>query len=257
MARKPMTAEEKKAWGAKMKAARAAKQQAQTVTENIESNPPKEIADQNDVSALLKRIEELEQRQFFGQPQPNNQPNQSTPVVTRQVVTKFSFKPQDYPDPRDRFFEEAKLKLKGFTKDWWDLDWRIERVNYEEDGQKYAAPRFELDLVRIMEDETTGEPSNQRYTVCRGMFFEDPDSFVAIANQHGLEVPEDLFKPFMDEMRYLTMRDWLLEAFYPPKPNQNKINKKELVIGNRLVEVFEINSEQSETMPFGQLKTKL
>lgn len=232
---------EAKAIGERLKAARAAKKTAEQIrTPEI---------DQNDVSALLKRIQELEQKQFFAPTAPVS--------TTRTVITKYSFNPKDYPDPRDRFFEESKLRLKGFTRDWFDLGWEVAKVNYEEDGQKMVAPRFELELYKIMEDEETGEPTNKRYTICRGLFFEDPDSFVSIANQHGLNVPESLHNEFLDEMRYLMMRDWLLEAFYPPRSTQAKKNKKEVVIGNRLVEVFEINSENSETMPFSQLTKKL
>jgi hypothetical protein len=219
---------EAKAWGEKMKAARAKK-------DNVE-----ETIDQNDVSALLKRIEELEQKQFFNQP--------SVPT-TKTVVTKFSFNPQDYPDPRDKLFEEPRLKLKGFNKDWWDLGWEIQKVTYEEDGIKLAAPRFLLELYRVIEDEVTGEPSNKKYLRKRANFFEDADAFLAIAEQHGITIPETFHKTFMDEMRYMSLRDWLVDFFYPSRVLNDKHEKVETVIDNRLVPVYEINSDVNNPAP--------
>jgi hypothetical protein len=58
-------------------------------------------------------------------------------------------------------------------------------------------------------------------------------------------------------MRYLRMRDWLMEAFYPPKP-QVVQGRHEEVIGNRVVEVFTVNQEVGNgtpTMPFSSLNT--
>lgn len=223
---------EAKAWAAEMKAKREAKQQEP----KEEVSPSTEIIHDDNVNALLKRIEELEKRQFFP-------PQSSAPPMTpRTVVTKYSFNPADYPNPVERFFTESKLKLKGFTKDWWDVGYEVQKVNYEEDGTKYVAPRFKLELYRILEDEETGEPSVSRFTRKIGLFFEDPDSFLEIASQHGLNIPESFEKEFMDEMRYLTMRDWLVDIFYPPKSTDKKSNKVETVIGNQLVEVFEVSS---------------
>lgn len=234
---------EAKAWAAKMKAKREAKK--------VEDPTPPQI-DQNDVGALLRRIEELEKQRFFQEPQPQ--------VTARGIVgtvTRYSVDPKDYPDPRERLANEPKLEQHAFKHNF-ELDWDVGVSSYQtKDGINMREPRFHLNLLRIIMDEDTGEPTNKRYTVCKGVFFEDPDAALVVAREKGLEIPEYAEKPFLDEMRYLQMRDWVLEAFYPPKPNQNKINKTETVIGNRLVEVFEINSEQAETIPFGQLKTKL
>jgi hypothetical protein len=251
MPKKDMSPEERKAWGEKMKAAREAKK-AETVTAPPAEPPetPEENVDQNDLRALLKRIEELESQKFF----PKDTP---TTPTSKTVVTKFSFNPKDYPDPRERLFTEPKLTLKGFNKDWWDLGWEVQKVNYEEDGVKLAAPRFLLEIYRIMEDEETGEPSAKRYVAKKGNFFEDPDSFLVIAEQHGHVIPESFTGEFMNEMRYLAMRDWLVDFFYPPNNTEKKSNKTETVIGNRLVEVFEISSEESSAIPFAQLKNKL
>ena len=114
-----------------------------------------------------------------------------------------------------------------------------------------------MELNRIVMDEDTGDPTNGRYTICRMVFHEDPDAALVVARENGVNIADFEERAFLDEMRYLRARDWLLEAFYPPKPSQPKKNKKEMGIGGKLVEYFEINSESSEPMPFGELNTKL
>jgi len=215
---------EAKEWAKKMKEARSKK----------EATSPSQ--DNNDVAALLKRIEELEARNFFTQP------------VQQQVksVTKASTSVKDYPDPRERLYNEEKLNLKDFNKNWWFLDWRVAKVNYDKDSVHYVEPRFELELWKWLEQDDGTPSTTKRYKICVGNFFEDHDSFVQIASEKGIEIPEHLEQAFFDEMRYLTIRDWLIDCFYPPKPAQAKTNKTETVIGNRLVEVVEINSADTE-----------
>jgi hypothetical protein len=275
MPKRNWTPEQKKAWGEKMRLAREAKASAsaehrRSAAEKIEVSPsPPEIntGGEETISALMKRIDELEKRQFFSPAQVTPvlgaQPQSSTvgAQVTMQgvvgTIVKYSTNPKDYPDPRDRLFSEPKLSLKGFNRDWWDLEWEVSRVNYDtKDGLHMSEPKFQIRLIRIVEDEN-GEPSNKRYILWKGTFFEDPEAAIAIAAEKGLEIPEELQKSFLDEMRYLRMRDWLTEAFYPPKPSQQKMNKTETVIGNRLVEVYEINSVNTEEIPFEKLTKKL
>jgi hypothetical protein len=275
MPRKKMTPAERKAWGEKMRLAREAKAspnaqpqvtpedsapaQISEELETSDSAPEVNTQGEDTVTQLLKRIEELEKRQFFQQPVPPVAPGaQVTSGGIVGTVTKYSINPKDYPDPRDRLFEEKRLQLKGFNRDWWDLEWIVGRVNYEtKDRVNTVEPKFQLRLIRIIEDPETGEPSNKRYTLWKGTFFEDPQAAIQVALDHGFEVSEQMEKAFLDEMRYLRMRDWLLEAFYPPKPSQQKINKTETVIGNRLVEVYEINSQESATIPFQNISKKL
>ena len=237
MPRKQMTPEERKAFGQKMKAARAAK-----------STKKEPTVDTDNVTALLKRIEELEQRQFFTPPP-------SAPAVAVRSITKFSVDPNDYPDPRERLANEPRLEEHAFKKNY-ELSWKVGRVNYDSNGVHYLEPKFQIELWGIYRDPETGEQTNKRYKIHKATFFEDPTAAVQLAHEKGLDTT-NLEREFMDEMRYLSMRDWLMECFYPAKPTGQKSNKKEEVIGNRLVEVFEINSETAETIPFSQLRTRL
>lgn len=274
MPKKNMTPAERKAWGEKMKAAKAAKAQEKTLaSENIQNpyppqpvevsqSAPEQLNSETELDQLRRHVQELEQLIRGGQlgqavpAQPQAQVTPQGGIVG--TVTKFSVKLSDYPDPRDRLFDEQKLKLKGFNRNWWDLDWTVTPVKYDtRDGIHVIEPKFQLRLIRILEDEETGEPSAKRYTLWKGTFFEDPEAAMQVAFDAGIDVPANMEKAFLDEMRYLRMRDWLLEAFYPPKPSQSKTNKVEAVIGNRLVEVYEINSTNSETIPFKNLRSKI
>lgn len=230
-----LAAREKFAQAARERAAKrkAEKEQPQGDMPGVNVPTPSQ-PDTNDVEKLWAYIKELEQKAFFPQAQ--------QPVAPVRAITKYSVAAGDYPDPRQRLFAEQRLILKNFVPQWWALEWKVDKVFYDKDGVKYTEPRFTLELWHIMENEA-GEPSDKRYKVCSGMFFEDPDSFMTVAEEKGLEVPPSLQKEFMDEMRYMIIRDWLFECFYPPKPTTQQTNRTETVIGNRLVEVVEINSE--------------
>jgi hypothetical protein len=226
----------------------------------VEVSPPDDSAQENtktdDVAALWAYIKELESRQFFQQAPPVQQ----TAQVTSQGIVGTTVKyndPKSYPDPRDRLFQEPRLTIQGFNRDWWDLEWAVSAFRWQgKDNLWFSEPKFDLQLIRIVPDEE-GMPSKRRYVLHKVTLFEDPDAAMQVANQYGLEVPEHLEQAFLDEMRYLRIRDWVLESFYPPKPTQQKMNKVETVIGNKLVEVYEINSAESTEVPFQNLDKKL
>lgn len=210
-------------------------QSAQPESAEVQAQPTPAQPDANDVDLLGQRIAELERLLSLQAPAPQQ------PFTPVRSITKYSVNAKDYPDPRDRLFQEPKLVLKNFNTTWWSLEYKVDRVQYDKDGVHYVEPRFTLELWHIIEDEETGEPSNKKYKVCSGMFFEDPESYIIVANERGIDVPEEIQGQFCDEMRYLAQRDWLVEAFYPPKP-QKASTRTEQVIGNVLVEVVEINS---------------
>lgn len=221
-----------------------------------------DIVQNDDIKVLLNRVAELESR--LNLPPQNTTPQAYSPA---KVVTKFSLNPKDYPDPRVRLSEEARLAKFAFPLNY-ELDWEIQRVNYEDGGVKYVAPRFVLKLLGKVIDEDTNEPKKtydpqtkdwkeQRYIIRQGIFLEDPESYIYVANQNGYDVPETVQQDFIDEMRYLTMRDWLFGWFFPQLPDNKKQNKQEQVIGNRVVEIYEVSSESGSKIPFDQLTQKL
>lgn len=245
MAKAKKGSPEAKAWAEKMKAAReAAKEANKEVKATPEPTPsePEDVESSNeDVSALLKRIEELEQRQFF------------SPQVQQAVkaITKYSINPKDWFDPTPRLADEPRLQEHAFKQNYV-LKWEVGRVNYQKDGVNYTEPKFKLELWRWVRDSETNELTQKQFRRKKGTFFEDPDAAIQMAIDRGHEIDDTLQKPFLDEMRYLRMRDWLFEIFYPiPAKPQDGV--REEVIGNTLVPVMEISSVDPQNIPFDKL----
>lgn len=257
MPKKQLTEEQRKALGERLKLARAAKaEKAKQSPSQVAPEPKEQILSHEDIGSLIKRLEELEKREFM-----RNLPQQQTPQVSPHgsligTFEKYILDPKHYPDPRERLADEPRLRRFAF-KENYELEWLIESTRYEtKDRINTVEPKFTLELNYVIHDEDTGEKTNGRYTLRRAIFHEDPQAAIFVARENGIEVDESNEKAFLDEMRYLRMRDWLLGVFYQPKP-QPKKNKKDMVIGGKLVEYFEINSQDSETIPFAQLKNKV
>lgn len=238
MPKKKMTEEEKKAWGAKMKAAREAKKETPEAKDEIISQ---------DYSDLVRQINELKEQLNSVQSTPQAAPNGLIGTTTRYIIDAAH-----YPDPRERLAAEPRLKRFAFDENY-ALDFKIDKVRYQTvDGRWMQEPKFMIELQGVIRDKQ-GDATKKRSILKRATFHEDPQAAVTIANEQGLEVDESNQKNFLDEMRYIRMRDWLLEAFYPPVNTDTKSRKQEVVINNKLVEVFELNSVDSQEIPFNQL----
>ncbi len=163
---------------------------------------------------------------------------------------RYRVEPNYYPNPTERLSDEPRLQRFAF-KDNYELAWEVQLSQYETaDHIRTKEPRFLLKLIVKVYDDISGELTNRRFVILKGIFHEDPDAAIYIANQNGIAVDVENERDFLNEMRYLRFRDWLLEAFYPtPPPPSN--NKREVVIGNKLVEVYEVNSTTSESMAAG------
>lgn len=266
MTRRKWTDEERKAQAERMRAL-----QARRAHQDVDEKPATEVVapklepsqsatedmqGESELDQLKRHVKELESLIRAQAPQGQQGP-QVTSGGVRGTLVKFTLDPKSYPSPVDRLFEERTLTIQGFNRDWYDVEWEVGRVNYPtKDGLNVTEPKFQVRLVKIIPDEE-GMPSKKRFIFHKMTFFEDPDAAIQVAQQYGLEVAEELQKNFLDEMRYLRVRDWVRESFYPPKPVQKRMNKTEQVIGNRLVEVFEANSEDSTKIPFDQINKKL
>jgi len=254
MPKKDWTPEERQAFADKMKKAREDKL---TGGNPVLSNEPieeeKVTIYRSEFDEIKRQIEEIKNNdvgKVLAQLLSNQAPKAQGLIGTTE---KYSVNPADYPDPRERLANEQKLQQFAF-KYHYELGWDIKVVGYETiDKRRMEEPQFILKLIRIVLDEDTQEPTNKRFIVCQLIFHEDPTAAIAIANQNGLPVDKENEKEFLDEMRYLRMRDWLFESFYPPRRTDIQ-GKKEMVIGNKLVEVYEINSEGSAQIPWDKLK---
>lgn len=251
MPKKNMSPEERKAWGEKMKAARAAKK--------LETKEPE--VNTEDYQALLRRVRELETNFKNAEAQGRQaefQADRGVQVGNRGNLVgsfeKYILDKSHYPDPRERLSHEARLQRFAFLVNN-TLNWDVSTTNYQtQDGVNVREPRFKLELVSLHRDDD-GELNGEAHIIRTMIFHEDPDTAMTIANEQGIEVGNDQ-KSFLDEMRYLRMRDWLLDCFYP-KPAATNKKKREEVIGNRVVEVYEINSQDSQAIPFGDLSGKI
>lgn len=253
---------------AKMQAARRKNQNPQNQTSPSETQaeanpaptPTNHSAPDPDVSDLQRQIEELKQMMALNQAFMQGQQSAQGPQVSRGrlvgTVEKYSTNFKDYPDPRERLASESRLQRIAFPQNY-ELNWEVAETTYEtRDGLTQKEPKFTLTLNRIVLDDD-GEPTNGRYSICRMVFFEDPSTAVTMANANGLPINDENELDFLNEMRYLRMRDWLFECFWPKGITGNVSNKKEMAIGGKMVEYFEVNSEGSSEIPFGNLKSKV
>lgn len=245
MPKKNMTPEERKAWGEKMKKAREQKK----LNEQIINTP--DPSTDPDYQTLLKQIQEAHQAiaELRRQQVPNSGVDMAGGRLTG-TYERYRVDPNFYPDPTPRLRQEKRLSRFAFD-DNYELKWEVQLSQYETiDHIRTKEPRFVLSLIVKVYDDETGELTNRRFVILRGVFHEDPDAAIAIARDNGIEVDENNERDFLNEMRYLRFRDWLLEAFYPTPPPPSS-NKKEVVIGNKLVEVYEVTSDKPESMAKG------
>lgn len=204
------------------------------------------ISGQDDVSELRKQIEELKnmQWQLMAQNMGTQAPGSAQVGVNGMTgtVDRFDMNFELYPDPSDRLRDEQKLQRFAFRINY-ELEFKVSEVAYTTiDKVRMREPKFTLELIRIVMDEDTGEPTNGRYSVARLTLHEDPDTALILAREMGMEVDGENEISFLNEMRYIRMRDWLLDCFYPPKV-EVKTQRRQTVIGGRLVDYWEKNTE--------------
>lgn len=267
MARK-WTEEEKKAASEKAKARRAqmlAEQAAVVTTQNdpveaqaLTPEPKVTNSPETPSDELLRQA--IEAISMLAQLQAANGGANNGPQVRNGKLTgtveKYAVDPSLYPDPSDRLREEPRLQRFGF-KENFDLRWTVTTTEYTTiDNIRMREPKFILDLVRVVFDEETGIPTGGRYVEYRLISHEDPDSSLMVARANHINVDDYDERDFLNEMRYIKMRDWIMSCFYKAKPGSNT-NRREMVINGKVVEYFEVNSEDSAKIPFDNLGTKL
>lgn len=174
------------------------------------------------------------------------------------TIDRFSVKKSDYEDFTPRLMEDQTLVRFGFKENYY-LDYNWEVVRYETiDHVWMQEPKITIDLNRKEFDETTGELTGRIFKMYRIIIHEDPNTAVWVARNNGITVPDDPEgeQAFLNEMRFLQVRDWLRECFMPKKPTSHS-SRREMVVNGRVVEYFEVNSEESQSLPFTSLNSKL
>lgn len=236
----------------------ADKARSEAMKAKLNEEPQQDAKSNLDVNDLQKQIEELKSTltNLTNATQTTPQSPQGPTVTSRGIVgiqEKYVMDPDYYPDPTDRLSKEARLQPFAFNENF-EVNFECAPIRpYEtKDGRLVTEPQFTLRLIRKVRDDDTGELTNSRYVLRKGIFFEDPQTAVMIAKDNGIDFSALPERDFLNEMRYIRFRDWLLDGFFPPKSDQKILNKHEVVIDNRLVEVYEMNSERPE-----DIKSKL
>jgi hypothetical protein len=137
----------------------------------------------------------------------------------------------------------------------YEMDYSVAVSQYENKGINYKEPKFQIKLNRVVLDDQ-GEATPKRYIARQLVFHEDPQAALVIARDNGVEVDKSDEKHFLDEMRYLRVRDWLFDIFWP-KPTQASEKIKEEVIGGRLVQVFTKNSEDTAKIDYDKISSRM
>lgn len=181
-------------------------------------------------------------------------------------VDKYLVDPENYPDPTPRLSQEQRLQSIAFNHNY-ELDYQFSVRPYEtKTGLNMREPEFTVTLNRIVLDDQGNRvkvlnPKNnkmeeKRYRARRMMFHEDPQAALVIARDNNLDVDKTDEKTFLDEMRYLRVRDWLFGVFWP-QTAQAAPEIREEAIGGTIVQVFTKSSEDSIQVDFDKLKTKM
>jgi len=237
-----------------------------------EVKPPTESQDEtitigkSELEDLKRQIAEIKSSQTLNQPQQQS-PQFGASGNLIGVFEKYIVDPSNYPDPSERLYNEPGLKRyrDSFKHDYF-LVWKVETSQYEtKDGRNVKEPKFTLELWVNMFDEdgdlqkdSLGRVKRFRYKTF--VWHEDPQAAIVVARENGLDIKEwddttidRSQKAFLDEMRYLRVRDMLLDGFFPKKAESTQRTREE-VIGNRLVEVRAFATEASTpTLSFDEI----
>jgi hypothetical protein len=250
MPKKEWTDEERKAFAAKMAASR---QKKATVTPETETT----VSNEDTLEAMKAQIEELKQLVFKSQ-KPTEAP-QGAQITAQGLIgtfNKYNTDPNYYPDYSERLAAEPRLARFAFGENW-ELEQSVSLSSYTTiDNRRISEPKFTIQLIGKVFDDN-GDDTSQRYVRKQMIWHEDPDSALVVAKENGLKVEDYQEKEFLDEMRYIRVRDWLLENWYSAPNTVKKSKTRQQVIGNQVVDVYEVSSTNTASIPFGSLKGKV
>lgn len=248
MAKKEWTDAERKAFGDKMRAARRAKNvtevkdepklQEEAPKSETQGNSPKQITlDEDKFNALMDRLAKLEEPRTVTESVAAPQPGLDQFGKPIGVIQRYSVDPANYKDPREALGQIPELQRFAFNQNYV-LDWDIDQLIYETKyGTSFADPKFTLVLWKKMFDPETGEPSGKRILIQTGIFFEDPAASVKEAAALGLPIDNANSREFLEQMRFLRYKQWLLDIFNPKRPTNTAKNYTEMVVDNKIVRV--------------------
>lgn len=271
MPKKDMTPEERKAWGAKMRAAREAKKEPkQPPKVPKEDAPGIDMQDDINLKTLQRQLDEVMETNallkaaVLGQNNGDSVGVKGTQLVGE--VDKYLVDEANYPDPTPRLSQEARLQTIAFGHNY-ELDYEFKVRSYEtKTGLNMREPEFTVTLSRIVLDDQgnrvkilnpkSGRLEEKRYRAKRLMFHEDPQAALVIARENNLDIDKSDERVFLNEMRYIRVRDWLFDVFWP-RPADQRSEIQEEAVGGTIVQFFTKSSEDPSNVDFDKLDTKI
>ena len=278
----------RKKFGEQARARAAAKKQGVATPTTPESQVPEQepvkdiglddtpnIQTEQNYDELAKQLKETQETMALlkaallagGGAEPQSQPNQNFSVGNGRMVgevEKYLVDPALYPDPTPRLAMEPRLAPLAFDYNY-ELDYEVSVTNYEtKAGINMKEPRFKVTLYRILLDDQgervkvmskDGKLQDKLYIARQMYFHEDPQAAMVIARDNNILIPEEDQARWLNEMRYIRVRDWLFDIFWP-KAAQAEREIREEVIGGQLVRTFYRNSEEPGGIPFDKLSNK-
>lgn len=167
---------------------------------------------------------------------------------------KYVLDQANYPSPVERLSAESRLLPLAFAYNYHLTYVFTTRQYNTAQGVNTIEPEFTVELLRfkLNDDGTRKQIQNPRtkkmqdeaYRVRRLIFHEDPQTAMTMAHENNIDIDKDDERNFLNEMRYLRVKDWLFDIFWPAGSQDQSVISEE-VIGNQLVEIVAVNSEQS------------
>lgn len=225
-----------------------------------------------DLNTLQKQLDEVMETNALLKAAILGQNNQNAPGLgigrnnnLLGEVDKYLVDPENYPDPTPRLCQEPRLQTIAFNHNY-ELDYSFSIRSYEtKTGINMREPEFLVTLLRVVLDDQgnrdrvigkDGQPRDKFYIARRMVFHEDPQAALVIARDNNIDLDRNDEKVFLNEMRYLRIRDWLYDYLWP-KAAQQKEGIVEESVGGTLVQVFTKSSVEPSTVDFEQLQTKV
>jgi hypothetical protein len=220
----------------------------------------KQLNEVMETNALLKAALLNNQNAAPNQPTDNVQVGRGNKVLGE--IDKYLVDPNAYPDPTPRLADEKRLQGVNFKHDY-DLEYEFKVSSYEtKTGLNMREPDFLITLYRIvydnqgepvlMVDPKTNKLGVKRYIARRLSFKEDPQAALVIARENNLDIDKTDEKTYLNEMRYLRVRDWLFDVFWP-KPTTGNSAVLEEAIGGSIVQISVRSSLDASSPDFDAL----
>lgn len=180
-------------------------------------------------------------------------------------IDKYLIDPARYPDPTKRLAAEPRLKSIAFDYNY-DLEYEFKVSSYEtKTGVNMREPEFTIRLLRRDLDDQgvqkqirdkDGNLKDKFYIARRLVFHEDPQAALVIARENNQLVDQEDEKTFLDEMRYLRVRDWLFDYLWP-KGTDEASQILEESVGGTIVQVYTKSSVEPSQVDFDKLNSKV